>query len=335
MSYSKKWHRLWKIFPIVAAVAVTGVLAIRFSGAAGYIVPSEAETGVITGNAKTINSPGASGSGNNAVAFGTDSTGTGGSETPLGLTGNWNMIFQDEFSQPLDWNKWMPCQSSGWLKGSRQGQGCENWGSAGIYTKDNLVVRDGILNLEARKSGNGWTSGAISTAEDSAGISPATYKPFTYTYGYLEVRTKAVPGSGFWSAVWQMPNGGGGIMEMDLMEVNGVLPETDPNNFGMTLHCDFSDRPVDDATKYNQPLSIYSSFHVLGMDWTPTYIDWYVDGKKVKRIEKSICPKFPDRPEFFIANLSVGQEQFNLFPSASQQFPVSMQLDYVRIWQRK
>ncbi|XP_023340736.1 beta-1,3-glucan-binding protein isoform X3 [Eurytemora carolleeae] len=119
-------------------------------------------------------------------------------------------------------------------------------------------------------------------------------KSFTFMYGKVEARARLPVGDWLWPAIWllpvkskygQWPASG----EIDIMESRGNLEyskdgmDIGVNQFGSTLqfgggyplngyekaHCD-----------YNLPggAGFHEDFHTFGLDWTPTYLAFSIDG---------------------------------------------------------
>jgi beta-glucanase (GH16 family) len=86
-----------------------------------------------------------------------------------------------------------------------------------------------------------------------------------------------------------------------------------------------------DATVSN----LTGQFHVYAIEWEPTEIRWYVDGRKYFTITpKAVHGKWAfDRPFFIILNLAIGGNWPGA-PDNSTRFPVQMLVDYVRVYQK-
>lgn len=246
---------------------------------------------------------------------------------PPGPASGWHLVFNDEFSgTALDTTKWIPCLSAGWTVNDRQ-PGCPTWGTQlQTYRTSNVTVGGGQLHLTATKEPDGSiSSGSLSTAEDAYGYDQPGYRPFGYRYGYFEVRLRSADDSGMWPAVWEMPVGGGARGEMDLFEI--MSTRDDPERIKMTLHGSGPEVVVGQATPVIPDIN--QNFHVFGVEWEPNALTFYVDGAPVRRITGDI----PDGYHFVQANLAVGGE-FVPPVSPDQRFPQSLDIDYMRVYQR-
>ena len=67
------------------------------------------------------------------------------------------------------------------------------------------------------------------------------------------------------------------------------------------------------------------------MDWQPDQVSWYVDGveRARSRDPSLICPE----AMYPVLNLAIGGDWPGP-PDASTVFPATMDVDYVRVWQR-
>jgi beta-glucanase (GH16 family) len=81
-----------------------------------------------------------------------------------------------------------------------------------------------------------------------------------------------------------------------------------------------------------------TAFHVYGIEWTPTRVAFYVDGKIILEAKKSqmgsSAAQWPfDQPFWLKLNLAVGGP-YGGDPS-SGVFPKTMEVDWVRVYQSR
>ena len=270
----------------------------------------------------------------------------------------WRLVWSDEFDgQSIDRRKWdfdVDCAGGG--NDERQ---CYTARSA------NASVRDGMLTITARREAY---RGPAAMHGDTNGVAGATTaKAFTsarlvtrgrasWRYGRIEVRARLPLGQGSWPAIWMLPErwrygpwprSG----EIDIMEaVNLGTPcqacsGGHENHVLGTIH--FGDRPP--HNKYLstdvQLTGAIGGFHVYRVEWNPNQIIWSVDGKAYaeRRLGDwstpgSTDPHAPfDQPFHLILNLAIGghlPEGRNQKGVSLDGFPRSMQVDWVRVWQR-
>ncbi|MCM3882878.1 family 16 glycosylhydrolase [Frankia sp. R82] len=270
----------------------------------------------------------------------------GGAPQPVGPVSpggrGWKLVLGDDFDgTALDRTKWQLCNPS--FRSL-----CLPWNNEkeifNTAATDNANVRvaDGALHLSATRDAGGQIhSGMVSTGPwpASFGPAPAGYQPFSYTYGYYEGRVRIPRGNGFWPSMWQLPagtTGGAGwpdTGEMDVFEI----PGNNPSEYHFTAHwgggggecghpCSPQQATISDAS---------AGWHVFGLDWEPDGLTWYVDGKKMGRTV-SDPGAVKNTPFYVIANFSVGGSWGPLGGGvdASTPFPASMDIDYLRVYQR-
>lgn len=214
--------------------------------------------------------------------------------------------------------------------------GGHGWGNHELqhYTKankQNVRVEKGILKITARKEKfeqNEYTSGRI-----------VTKGKFDFTYGRVEVRAKLPEGRGTWPAIWMLasqntfgnnfwPDQG----EIDIIEHVGY----NPGVIHGTVHTKAFNHVK--GTQKGNTISIRdfaSGFHVYRMDWTPDYIQMYVDGMlyfEFKNNSKS-WEEWPySKPEHLILNLAVGGDWGGQKGVEETAFPATMEVDWVRVF---
>jgi len=145
-----------------------------------------------------------------------------------------------------------------------------------------------------------------------------------WRYGYFEIRLKLPRAQGTTPAVWMLPDKDAvwppeiDILEMFQRDARPALTSSihwrDPDS-GQKQHEGVElpfDRPFD--------------WHVIGFDWTPQWMVTLVDGREIVR-----RPNIFHRPMTIIIGMAVGG--LTAAPRDPTIFPVSMELDYLRVWQ--
>ena len=148
---------------------------------------------------------------------------------------------------------------------------------------------------------------------------------FSFTYGYVEVRAKAPPGQGLWSAVWMLPSDHTSKPEIDVLEILGHQPDT------LEMHYHF-DEGGDDSNAGHavQRSNLANNWHTYGVEWSPDAIVWYLDGEEQWRYADPAT--ISDKPMYLIMNLAVGGDWAGP-PDATSKFPANFLIDYIRVWQ--
>ncbi|WP_028374664.1 family 16 glycosylhydrolase [Leeuwenhoekiella sp. MAR_2009_132] len=230
-----------------------------------------------------------------------------------------NLLWSDEFDvdgapNPLNWTYDI-------------GNGQVGWGNNELqyYTDraDNVSVADGVLNITAKREnfmGQEFTSARLK----SEGLQE-------FTFGRVEVRAKLPEGVGTWPAIWMLgadyqTNPWPGTGEIDIMEHVG----RNQNEVLSTLHFPGNSgaNGISQSTIVND---VAGTFHVYAAEWTETQIRFYVDDELYHLFENDSQKPF-DKDFFMILNVAMGG---NLGGDVDPAFTQSsMQVDYVRIYQR-
>ncbi|MGE3821189.1 MAG: family 16 glycosylhydrolase, partial [Isosphaeraceae bacterium] len=232
--------------------------------------------------------------------------------------GPWRLLFDENFDT-LDPNLWV---NRYWWNG--------NLGTQATFDPSGVSVSDGVLSLtarrEARTSLDGvntpYTSGLISTG----GIEGVRSPGFAFRYGYVETRSKIAPGWGMWSALWMLPvSRNDGLAEIDLFENLGRRPDV----FNGFYHR--ADRGVHFESKVPTEFDLSADWHTYGLDWRADRLSWYFDGVEVARY--TVAAEIVAEPMYLILNLDVGGAWAGPV-SVNTPSRSSLQVDYVKVWQR-
>jgi beta-glucanase (GH16 family) len=235
--------------------------------------------------------------------------------TPPPISGTWNLSFNDNFDtlNPSTWT------DEYWWGG--------NAGTQATFDPNNVSVSNGTLSLTATHQSetsntgvaNPYTSGLISTG-GIAGIQPLG---FSFTYGYIEVRTRIAPGQGMWSALWMLPVSHQDNYEMDVFENLGRAPTT----FQGFVH----NAPNYGSGVASLDFNMTQDYHVYGMDWEPDHVTWYVDGNAVATVTNTSL--ISTQAMYLMLNLDVGGAWAG-FPDSTTPQSSSWLVDYLRVWQK-
>ena len=160
-----------------------------------------------------------------------------------------------------------------------------------------------------------------------------SYESFRFAKGYAEIRARVPKGDGLWPAFWllnryyisQQP-------EIDILEVRGRRPDQAVHNYHRFRPGGILDSN-EYITPYGGPEEGYADgFHTFGARWRPGRIDWYVDGV---REHSYIGDDVGYQLMYVLVNLAVGG---GFDPGAipdPAEFPKTLDVDYIRIYQEK
>jgi beta-glucanase (GH16 family) len=210
----------------------------------------------------------------------------------------------------------------------------DGWGNmeAQYYTNSkekNAHVENGVLKIVAHKEdfgGKAYTSARL--------VSKADWK-----YGKIEVRAKLPPAKGTWSAIWLMPGGWSfndgnwpDVGEIDIMEHVG-------HDLGV-VHASAHSKDYQWQTNTQKTATIFipdvsEEFHSYILDWTPDVLKMYVDDSLYFEYQNEGLgeSKWPyDKPFYLILNVAIGGAWGGEVDQDA--FPQTMEVDYVRIYQK-
>ena len=217
------------------------------------------------------------------------------------------------------------------------------------YQADNAWVAGGCLVIEARRerrpnpahdpSSNDWRRARAHAEYTSASLTTRGIR--AWRYGRFEMRARIDVRPGLWPAFWTLGDAGrwpaGG--EIDIMEYyRGMLLAN------AAWAADDRGTPAWDDSR--TPLAELGGpdwarrFHVWRMDWDEREIRLYVDDRLLNSVDLARTAngdgtgRNPLRePHYIIVNLAVGGT--NGGDPAATVFPARLEVDYVRVYQKK
>lgn len=239
----------------------------------------------------------------------------------------YDLVWNDEFTgDSLDLTKWS-YEINGNGGGNMELQ---------YYTDQNTSFDDGILSITAKYEDyefREYTSSRIVTK----------YKA-QWTYGIFEARIKLPSGLGTWPAFWMMPSmsrygGWPDSGELDIMEHVGY----DENRLHGTIHTERFNHNLSSQKggSYTSFDDVTSEFHIYKVEWLPDKIMFFVDDINYYTYTPSDftswCVESDEWPfdgDFFlILNLAVGGAWGGASGVEPDDYPTSMEIDYVRVYQ--
>ena len=265
----------------------------------------------------------------------------------------WKMIFNDEFDgTSLDTSKWS--YDEGFLLDEND-INTAGWGNQELeyYTRDNVSVKEGALNINMKKQLKEFTqkndSSKKATAQYSSG-KITTKDKFSVKYGRVDFRAKMPIGTGVWPAMWMLPNdsryGSWPLSgEIDVFEGRGRTPNM---VFG-TLHygAQWPDNiNMSDAfniTRDGYKKTGIDDWHVYSVQWDAQNIKIYCDGKCYFKCTYAEWFSGSDRGNayapfdqrfYLILNLAAGGTFDSGYVPDSSFTSGTMLVDYVRVYQR-
>jgi len=246
--------------------------------------------------------------------------------TKLAVPKTHKLVWSDEFDtdglpNPANWEHDTSRNKLGWHNNELQYYSAPR--------AENAVVRDGKLVVTARLESMSGAADWSGQRYTSARLN--TRGKHDWTYGFFEVRAKLACGAGTWPALWTLgskgrwPDDG----ELDIMEFVG----SNPGRVQSAVHTSagFGGQGVVGAQGITNACG---EFHLYQMLWTPTEAVFGVNGVVHLRYPNrgTGARAWPfDAPQYFVLNIAIGGDLGGAVDD--KIFPVTMEVDYVRVYQ--
>ena len=241
----------------------------------------------------------------------------------------YELVWADEFDyvglpDSLKWS--YDTEGNDWGWGNQEEQ---------FYTKRRLAnaeVKNGRLYITAIKENykdRKFTSARLVTKGKG-----------DWLYGKVEVSAKLPQGRGLWPAIWMLPTdwkygGWPASGEIDIMENVGFMPDT----ILASVHTKSYHHSI--GTQRSDTLTIpscYDEFHTYQLEWEPDELRAYIDGQHFFTFqnEGTGTDAWPfDQRFHLLLNVAVGGTWGGAHGIDSMIFPRSMEVDYVRVYQKQ
>ena len=156
-----------------------------------------------------------------------------------------------------------------------------------------------------------------------------------YQYGYFELKFRGVVGRGIWPAFWLY--GGKPNYEIDFFELKGEKTKS----LHVDVHCpdgcaNFKEGIFGYRRSWGHWVELDSKlnehFNVLGVEWAPDFIKWYLNGQLI-----AFAPIAIQIPMSLSIGTGVAKNNgpFKPGPDSQTPFPNYFTVDYVRIYKQE
>lgn len=221
---------------------------------------------------------------------------------------NYTLLFNDEFDSEIDLNKWY------YRTGERLG---------GYNYPENVYVKDGRMYHEMRyemKDGvEQFTGGGIISNQ-------------LFGYGYYETKSTLIGNTGgMHASFWSMGLGGDGeimpkknqIYEIDGYEINSHQKNKITCNLNLYVggHKGYGGNPTNDIPTDEE--------FVLGYEWLPNEINWYINGKLVQTKKGEEVDIHYAQQNMWVTGLANTSHEETIDRS---KLPAAASWDYVRFY---
>ena len=238
----------------------------------------------------------------------------------------YSLVWQDEFNEGMELNKadWThEVQNSGWVNHELQNY-VHHTTPNGRYVTE---LMDGKLLIHCFKEDGKIYSGRV-YAHVKEG----------WKYGYIEASIKLPKGKGTWPAFWMMPvnfKSWPADGEIDIMEEVGYHPDYVSSSLHANAHVHSNNTQV---THEMYCKGAEGEFHTYAIEWTAQNITTYVDGKVQLSYDNRGLGRddWPyNDPFYVIFNLAWGGDWGGSQGVDENALPVTMEVDYIRVFQKK
>lgn len=261
------------------------------------------------------------------------------------------LVWSDEFNgDSLNRSNWNYQIGNGYNNGSG---GFDGWGNGEWewYRPENVSVAGGNLIIKAEYLSTPYVFANRNWYQFSGRITTKGLR--SWQYGRVEARIKVPAVRGTWPAFWMMgdvcdttvngaaggydvlPSNWSSCGEIDIMEQRNAENQICSNLFWDTRTGLY---PWAAETNANNPTWTQnidqSQWHVYAMEWNGAIMNYYVDGNLIKTQDISGANQEEfRRPFFIILNLAISGTFTGPTEPNKADFPCTMNVDYVRVYQ--
>lgn len=152
----------------------------------------------------------------------------------------------------------------------------------------------------------------------------AHQKKFVPQYGYFEIKAKALNTISNVVSLWMIgfEDTPEHSAEICIFEVKGENVQKNKAKIGYGIH-QFKDPNVKEAFFEDEFSIDVTQFHIYAAEWTPTYVDFYIDNKFIRRINQS--PNYPMQFMLGIYEIPVKRKSLK-----DKKYPKEFVIDYVK-----
>ena len=243
-------------------------------------------------------------------------------DAPDGYT----LVWHDEFDEgtalnAADWTH--EVKNSGWVNNELQNY-VDHTTPEGRYVTE---IMDGTLRIHCLKENGKIYSGRVYARVKEG-----------WQFGYIEASIKLPKGKGTWPAFWMMPvnfTSWPADGEIDIMEEVGYHADYVSSSLHANAHVHSNGTQV---THEMYCKGAEGEFHTYAIEWTAQNITTYVDGKKQLSYDNRGLGRddWPyNDPFYVIFNLAWGGDWGGQKGVDESVLPVTMEVDYIRVFQKK
>ena len=307
----------WGAYSEQDFITVTTKNTVTQSGTLTVTVPANPTTSARTGTVTVM-----SGAARKSIGI----TQAAAEKSPYNAPEGYQLVWQDEFDSgsELNQNDWThEVKGKGWVNNELQEYVNHKTPGGALVTE----IKNGALRITALKENGKVYSGRV-YAKVKEG----------WTYGYIEASIKLPKGKGTWPAFWMMPvnfKSWPADGEIDIMEEVGYHPDYVSSSLHANAHVHSNNTQVTHEMKC---AGAEGEFHTYAILWTAKNITTYVDGKVQLSYDNRGLGRddWPyDDPFYVIFNLAWGGDWGGSQGVDESALPCTMEVDYIRVFQKK
>ena len=307
----------WGAYSEQDFITVTTKNTVTQSGTLTVTVPANPTTSARTGTVTVM-----SGAARKSISI----TQAAAEKSPYNAPEGYQLVWQDEFDSgsELNQNDWThEVKGKGWVNNELQEYVNHKTPGGALVTE----IKNGALRITALKENGKVYSGRV-YAKVKEG----------WTYGYIEASIKLPKGKGTWPAFWMMPvnfKSWPADGEIDIMEEVGYHPDYVSSSLHANAHDHSNNTQV---THEMKRAGAEGEFHTYAILWTAKNITTYVDGKVQLSYDNRGLGRddWPyDDPFYVIFNLAWGGDWGGSQGVDESALPCTMEVDYIRVFQKK
>ena len=319
----------WNAYADQDFITVEAKNTVAQSGTLTVTVPANPTTSARTGTVTVM-----SGAARKAINVSQEAAAQSAYNAPDGYT----LVWQDEFTGPTDplanyvaggsyelnQNDWThEVKNAGWVNHELQNYVNHKTPEGALVTE----VKNGTLRITALKENGKIYSGRVYAKVKSG-----------WTYGYIEASIKLPKGKGTWPAFWMMPvnfRSWPADGEIDIMEEVGYHPDYVSSSLHANAHVHSNGTQITHEMKCP---GAEGEFHTYAILWTSKNITTYVDGQVQLSYDNRGLGRDDgpyDDPFYVIFNLAWGGDWGGAQGVDESALPATMEVDYVRVFQKK
>ena len=196
------------------------------------------------------------------------------------------------------------------------------------FSKNNAKIEDGRLVLSITEE----VAATIPVGEPSKPYSAAEVRTrVPFLYGRFRTRARFAPGTGIVSAFWgfydRYSMSSGPQFDNQIVIESGI-PADDPDpiyRYGVTVPT-AGTPPTPQATDFDPA----ATFHVIGYDWTPTAVTFYVDGEARFSVSGPAAEELTQYQRLILSAYPSQASWLSVFDP--KQLPLTAEFDWVDVY---